>query len=181
MTVEIIQGDCCEAPIGIVAIPGFDGYGAMVDGTIWSRRNRWRNTRWHRLKPHVNNRNGYCYVALCRDTKQCTRTVHALIMLTFCGPRPNGMQVRHLNGIRSDSRLANLRYGTSKENQEDKIGHGTQISGEQVHSAKLTAAIVRDIRAKALSGISLASLGREYKVTTGNINTIVHRKSWKHI
>ena len=44
------------------------------------------------------------------------------------------MEVRHLNGVRTDSRLANLQYGTPAENAADMVRHGTacRLHGEFV-------------------------------------------------
>ena len=48
-------------------------------------------------------------------------------MLAFVGPTPDGMQIRHLDGDRSNGRLENLTYGTGKENAADKNTHGTNF------------------------------------------------------
>ena len=37
----------------------------------------------------------------------------------------NGSEVRHLNGLAWDNNLTNLTYGTSKENSQDAVRHGT--------------------------------------------------------
>lgn len=54
-------------------------------------------------------------------------SVHILICETFYGPRPSTSrhEVRHLNGIRTDNRLENLRWGTVSENALDRVRHGT--------------------------------------------------------
>lgn len=48
-----------------------------------------------------------------------------LVALVFLGPRPEGMEVCHTNGIRQDDRLSNLYYGTPTENKYDSVRHGT--------------------------------------------------------
>ena len=75
---------------------------------------------------------GYPRVRLCGKT----RLVHHLVLLAFVGPRPVGLEIRHLNGNRADSRLANLAYGTRSENQMDSIRHGTHILANKTHCAK---------------------------------------------
>lgn len=42
--------------------------------------------------------------------------IHQIVLEAFCGPCPDGMEVLHGNGIRTDNRLSNLRYGTRSEN-----------------------------------------------------------------
>ena len=68
---------------------------------------------------------GYPGVTLSHRGFRRSATVHHLVTAAFLGPAPDGMQVRHLNGNRSDNRLSNLRYGTALENAADKTAHGT--------------------------------------------------------
>jgi HNH endonuclease/NUMOD4 motif len=53
------------------------------------------------------------------------RAVHRLVMEVFVGPCPDGMEVRHLNGVPGDNRVENLKYGTHTENVLDAVAHGT--------------------------------------------------------
>jgi hypothetical protein len=68
---------------------------------------------------------GYPEVNLCRDGKVTHFQAHYLVVLAFHGERPSGMECRHLNGDRSDNRAANLAWGTSSENNRDRVRHGT--------------------------------------------------------
>ncbi len=54
-----------------------------------------------------------------------SHAVHRLVLLAFRGPA-DGLQCRHMNGIRSDPRLANLQWGTAKENRADTIRHAVE-------------------------------------------------------
>jgi hypothetical protein len=62
----------------------------------------------------------YLNVTFTRPGVRRTYQVHRLVMLAFTGPCPEGMQVRHLNGIPDDNRLENLIYGTPAENMHDR-------------------------------------------------------------
>ena len=44
------------------------------------------------------------------------RYVHQLMAETFIGPRPNGCVVDHINRVKGDNRIENLRYVTQSEN-----------------------------------------------------------------
>lgn len=76
-------------------------------------------------------RNGYEQVALWRGGKRQRFTVHRLVALAFHGE--SELQVRHLNGIRSDNRAVNLRWGTISENAVDRVSHGTDHNAKKTH------------------------------------------------
>lgn len=47
--------------------------------------------------------------------------VQYLVMLAFVGPRPDGYCVDHINRIRDDNRISNLRYVTRGQNSHNRI------------------------------------------------------------
>lgn len=51
--------------------------------------------------------------------------VHRLVMLAFEGPCPEGKEVCHQDGERTNVALDNLYYGTRKQNVGDTVRHGT--------------------------------------------------------
>jgi len=53
------------------------------------------------------------------------RRVHHLVLETFVGPCPEGMETRHLNGDPSDNRLENLAWGSREDQISDQKKHGT--------------------------------------------------------
>lgn len=53
-----------------------------------------------------------------------TRGVHVLVAAAWIGPRPEGMEVCHNDGDKTNPRLDNLRYGTHSENAQDAVLHG---------------------------------------------------------
>lgn len=58
-----------------------------------------------------------------------TRRVHQLVAAAFIGPCPPGLEVRHLDGDRSNNTPANLAYGTHADNIRDQVAHGTTNNG----------------------------------------------------
>lgn len=76
------------------------------------------------LRPSPN-ADGYHLYALRAGGRRSFATAHALVMLAFVGPRPEGMEIRHLDGDPANNVVANLRYGTHAENVADMLAHGT--------------------------------------------------------
>ena len=67
---------------------------------------------------------GYPRVNLSRDGAPRQFLVHRLVLEAFVGPAAAGLETLHGNGVRSDCRLSNLRWGTSAENKADTVRHG---------------------------------------------------------
>lgn len=68
--------------------------------------------------------NGYMHITLNAGGRQKTLHVHRVVLEAFVGPCPEGMEALHRNGVQSDNRLANLRWGTHLENCIDRSKHG---------------------------------------------------------
>lgn len=77
--------------------------------------------------------NGYPFVTLRVPGRRKTATVHGLVARAFLGPRPEGLEVRHLNGEAWDCRLQNLSYGTHAENMQDCLAHGRHAMANKTH------------------------------------------------
>lgn len=111
-----------------------------------------RQKREKLLKLHPQN-GGYLVITFEVGNTRLARTVHSLVAEAFLGPRPEGYDICHENGIRKDNRVENLRYDTRKNNFRDRIAHNTIYDGAT--QAKLTLGDVKEIR--ALKGKALAS------------------------
>jgi hypothetical protein len=61
---------------------------------------------------------GYLNIGLTKNKKQITFLVHRLVLLTFLPMEEK--EVDHINHIKSDNRLINLRWATRSENQRYK-------------------------------------------------------------
>lgn len=104
-------------------IPGFEGlYQASNLGRVKSLK-RFRkgendclvSVKERILKPQLNHR-GYYRVALCKNSKLKAYRVNRLVYEAFNGSIPEGLQVNHINEIKTDNRLENLNLMTHKEN-----------------------------------------------------------------
>lgn len=109
----------------MIQIPGFPNYSVTTEGSIFTKRRK--GSPGGALRPTFYS--GYYYVCLHKNGKQRTHTVHRLVLETFIGPRPEGMQCRYLDGDSANNKLNNLCWGTQKENEADKVKHGTVCTG----------------------------------------------------
>ena len=104
------------------AIPGYEGqYEVSDQGRVKSYR---RDKNGRILRPGRMPA-GYLSVALGRNNSQC---VHKLVLIAFVGAAPAKHECLHANGVPSDNRLENLRWGTRTENIKDAVKHGTWMS-----------------------------------------------------
>lgn len=130
---------------------------------------------------------------------------HRFAYELWIGPIPEGMCVCHTCDNPRCVNPAHLWLGTNAENTHDKIakgraryigqynpargernGHVTHpertLRGESQHASKLTAELVRAIRADYGTGTtSCSELGVKYGVSNSTIHRIVRRTAWAHI
>lgn len=105
----------------------FAGYEVSSAGRVRSLRRQVLNksgvvqTFSGRLLRAQPNGNGYLRVHLPGDQRVF---VHALVLDSFVGPRPDGAVIRHLDGDHLNNRVSNLMYGTVSENSLDTVRHG---------------------------------------------------------
>ena len=127
------------------------------------------------LQPGVG-RGGYQIVSLYRRGTKKSKTVHALVLGSFVGPRKIGFECCHNNGVRNDNRLINLRYDTTAGNQRDRVPHGTSNRGERSHLAKLTVDQVRYIRrnSKAVRRV----IAERFGVSVSTVDHIRYGHTW---
>ncbi len=139
-------------------------------------------TEWKQLAP-VKQRAGHQRVTLCAGGKKINVFVHKIVLETFVGPCPDGMEGCHSpDRDPSNNRLENLRWDTHAENIEDKTRHGTTAKGEGHGEAVLTEKQVIEIRSLFASGAySQKSLAAMFGVVKGTIFYIVRGITWRHV
>lgn len=164
-------------------IPGNPLYRAGTDGSIWSRR----SGDWVKLKQHLN-ADGYLEINFKRQVPSVGEfrfytpmLVHRLILFVFSGEPPANHISCHNDGVKTNNRSENLRWGTDLENSMDTIRHWINGNGPSLGGCKLNTETVIEIREARAKGASLASLAKEKGVTVGTIRDTVRRKYWKHV
>lgn len=154
----------------------FPDYTIGIDGSVFS----YVHYRPRLLRPI---RFGKYMGVILRDARGAQKRayIHGLVAEAFHGPRPEGMEVRHLDGNRLNNDATNLRWGTRSQNMRDKERHGTAPRGERHPQAKLTEHDVREIRSMRDAGASLPQIMRRFNISRMTAWRVAARKLWSHV
>lgn len=130
------------------------------------------------LQPSIAGGKRRSMVCICK----MPRLVHRLVLLTFVGPCPDGMEGCHNDGNPNNNNINNLRWDTRKSNRADSILHGTHPRGSMSSQAKLTEDQVIAMRAIYAQGnTSLSQIARNHGVSVSLVSQIINRKIWLHV
>lgn len=158
-------------------VPGLhEYYRAGDDGSIWSCG----RGQWKRLRVAVC-RGGYEQVRLGPKGNRVTWKVHKVVLTAFVGPRPHGMEARHLNGNKLDNRLTNLVWGTQKENFDDRRRHGTVITRATAPTRKLNEAQVLAAADAYNRGEMIKDIAAGLGVDPSWMSKILRGREWRDV
>lgn len=155
-------------------IPSLPGYSASSNGEI-------RNDQTGTIrKPYIGGAAKYKLLRFTRAGVGICRTVHSLVAEAFLGPRPEGLEVRHIDGVRSNCSAANLAYGTKRENAADRDKHGNTCRGDKNGNRIVSSEQVAELRMRyAAGGVTQYELADQYGISQAQVNNIVLRKQWE--
>ncbi len=187
-------------PAIIKPVRGFPGYHVDSLGGVWSswglrrRAGGGRGTEsfisgsLKQMKQKNHNR-GYLAVQLRKEGEYYSFLVHRLVLDTFKGPCPEGMEGCHRDGDKHNNRLSNLYYGTRQQNMDDSVRLGQTAHGEKNSQAKLTAEdvlkIVELLKSKVgpnyRNGLTYKEIGDMYGVSEAAIGYIARGHRWRRV
>lgn len=173
-----------DSSVTYLPIPGYPGYRAGDDGSIWScKSNSGKLTdRWKRLSPAVHKKTGYLRVCVTPATgKPQTAWVSRLVLAAFVGPCPAGMEACHENDKRNDNRPSNLKWDTRQNNIAQRDQRDRQASGERCGSAKLKESDIPNVFVLSALGFSQRRIAGMMGVSRGPIFEILNGKKWRHV
>ena len=152
-------------------LPNYEGYQVSNLGRVKSlkRSRKGKNgslvsVKEKILKPQLIR--GYYRVALCKNSIRKMYFVHRLVWLAFNSPIPEGLQVNHINEIKTDNRLSNLNLMTCKEN----VNYGTGI--DRCHNQLINGKCSKPVLQFTLDGILI----KEYP----SIKQVEREKGFDH-
>lgn len=147
----------------------FPNYSITKSGEVWSHISK----KWLCKNITVN---GRLQVSLCKDNRITNKRIHHLVLETYVGSCPEGMECRHLDGNPQNNNLDNLKWGTRSENAIDSIRHGTR------NHSKLTEHKVRMIIYMYKTGLFLQKeIAKIYGISSATICEIVNKKTWRFL
>lgn len=89
---------------------GFEDYYQVSDkGRILSKRTM-------KIRAKSIQKNGYDTVTFWVNGSCKTKTVHSVVAEAFIGPRPEGLDIDHIDNVRCNNCIENLRYISRSEN-----------------------------------------------------------------
>jgi hypothetical protein len=105
--------------------------------------------------------------------------VHRLVVMAFIGPIPDGLQVNHKDGNKTNNSISNLEIVTQAENMRHAVLHGLRPSGSRHCFAKLNESQVRKIRDLRTSGMGPKAISDLFGVSSSNISNICAGRIWR--
>ena len=138
------------------------------------------------LKPSMS-KHGYCTVNLSKNGRRHLYFIHKLVQGSFVGSVPDGQEINHIDGDKTNNRLDNLEYISRSEHMRNSIDvlgkyNHQRALGEASGNSRMTANDVRTIRKKYEAGnTTQRELASEYGCSQTCIGHIVRQKTWSHI
>lgn len=130
--------------------------------------------------PFARGKTGYGYVNYNRRTMLASRAV----CIAVNGPPPQSdSQAAHScgNGVLGCVNPKHIRWASPKENQADRVIHGTDGRGERNSNAKLNKAAVLRIRSQLRSGKTQSQIADEFCISHTTVSCIELGKRWGHV
>lgn len=150
---------------------------------FWARveRSRAPNGCWLWTGARMAKGYGLMHLSEPRDTV----LVHRFSYMLNVGPIPTGLNVCHVCDNPPCVRPSHLMLGTAASNNQDKARKGRaacpRLSGERHGRAKLTHAIVQEMRQTyTAGGTTLKQLAQRYRVGVTTVAHVIHGDTWRH-
>ncbi len=155
-------------------IPQNRSFEISEDGSVVRRRLAGWGTSIGKVLSLRYNDGVYVRVKLSKRVYQ----VHRLVCSAFNGPAPADKPIaRHLDDMPRNNHWTNLEWGTNQDNSDDAVRNGRTHRGEDHFKAKLTWALVEEIR--SLKGTeSERKLAVRFGVSRPTINAVLTRRTW---
>lgn len=128
----------------------------------------------------------YVFVRLCNHGTSRMFAVHRLVASAFLGPAPSvDAEVNHIDGNPQNNSALNLEWTTRAGNARNAYATGLQTpkgtKGESHAKAKLTDALVRELRELKAHGWSGTALAKALGIDPKTVNSAINGTTWGHV
>jgi len=153
------------------SIPNFENYLCSIDGKF---------SRNGKLLKEAKHEKGYLHIRLYKNGKQFSFRSHRVVYETFIGKIEEGLEINHINGIKTDNNLSNLEKCTRQENMDHAVLNKL-ISSKIGYENKLSMPI-KGVSIIDGSIITFASQteAKRYGFNQGNIQSVLKGKRKQH-
>lgn len=121
-----------------------------------------------KVSPVLNGKNVHCYV-------------HDLVAEAFIGPKPEGKEVNHIDGVKTNNVWTNLEYVTHLGNMGHARRTGLSPVGSRCNRGHTTEEDVRMMRILRELGVRTGEIAVLFDVSAPCASEIVTRKKWRHV
>lgn len=161
-------------------VKGFRDYWISNKGRVKHVSNRYRDRGGYIVMRVVGKR--YSQISLRKENKSYSASVSVLVLTYFDKPRPSPLhQAAHNDGNMQNDNITNLRWATCKENNLDKVQHGTLLIGSRNPTSVLKESDIPEIFYLKSLGLSHRDIGEVYDVSKSTIKAVISKRNWKHI
>ncbi len=144
-----------------------------------SNLGNFRNAKTHRLLTiHQNIKTGRRFICPSINGKQTTVVTTPLVVAAWIGPRPEGLQIDHIDGNKANERIDNLEYVTQQENIQRSFRNGQhgEYPYNQGSHRFLTEVDYAEVKAMWKAGLSQVKIGKKLGINNATVSKILSGK-----
>lgn len=159
-------------------VPGYEGsYSVTEQGQVWSFRRKTPTV----MTPADKKYKFVYFYSGSRKTRKRFQ-VHRAVLMAFRGLPGKGQEAMHLNGNPEDNRLANLAWGSKKENQSHRKIHGTNLASGNHPSSTITEEVAQLIWDDLVIGkTGRKEIAEKFKVSVAIVHGIAQGRTWQSV
>jgi hypothetical protein len=161
---------------------GFPDY--LIDSklNVWSKRKKLIGRVWKRLKPRICGHGRLYFMLVDKYGVSRSTALHHIVLFVHVGPRPVGKEACHRDGDHTNNKPDNLRWGTHKENMQDRSLHGRSARfGEINGSAVLTNKQAKRMRSLRAKGWKYRELMEKFQVGFHVVALVCRNETYRYI
>lgn len=160
-------------------VVGYEGWYEVSNQGRVKRLKSGRGAAPGRILKHYVIDPGYSRVTLSGGDKRSVAHAHHIVAKAFLGPRPPGMTINHIDGVKTNPAAWNLEYISQGDNNAHAYRIALRQRGENHCHAKLTEKEARAIR-RLKGAMTQKEAAQRYGVSETVVRMIWIGKTWKH-